>query len=152
VIFFNNFNMYAFGAKECALLLALFIDGELVASTAGPQLVAEFEARASSSSSSSSTSQHQVMLFVVQSGSPAPFAFPPIIKTISLRQRPTPAANTDGRRALHSGFDTKYVTFQSTFGQFNNKRVSLMNASMLCSSSSSSCCCSSSSSSSLHII
>jgi hypothetical protein len=142
LIFCNDLNMYAFGAKECALLLALFIDGELVASAAGPQLVAEFEARVSSSSNSS-TSQHQVMLFVVQSGSPAPFAFPPIIKTINLRQRATPSANTevrgaDGRRALHSGSDAKYVTFQATFGQFNNKRVSLMNASMLCSSSSSS--------------
>ena len=40
---------HAFDAKECSVLLGLFVDGHMVASTRGPQLSAQFTAGGSSS-------------------------------------------------------------------------------------------------------
>ncbi len=115
---------YAFDAEECALLLGLFVDGQLIASGARPQLSAQFTA------GGSGTLHHDVMLLVILNGPDGPFAFPPLIQTIGIK----PRLQAEG--GLGGGGGVKFVAFQSTFGQFNNKRVSLMNASSLPSSGS----------------
>ncbi len=100
----------------------------MLTSGAGSQLVADFTAEASGSSVSS---RHEVMLLMILNGPDGPYALPPIINEMGVRiHRPDldGAVNSDGR------VDQKYVTFQATFGQFNNKRVSLVNASMVCTS------------------
>jgi hypothetical protein len=136
---------YAFHAQDCALVLGIFVDGELIASAAGPQLVAQFKA---GTGGSGSTAHHEVMLLIILSGSNGPYALPPIIKSVGLKPVPSAAPNGSSRRGGarraadssggSSGEHVKYLTFQATFGQFNNKRVSLMNA----SASGSSCSCS----------
>jgi hypothetical protein len=85
---------------------------------------------------------------MILTGSNGPYALPPIIKSVPLKSTLNTAPNGGGRHdsvshhAAASGAgsceDVKYLTFQVTFGQFNNKRVSLMNA----SASDSSCSCS----------
>jgi len=123
---------YAFDAEDCALVLGIFVDGELIASAAGPQLAAQFKAAAGGSGS---TAHHEVMLLMILSGSNGPYALPPIIKSVGLKSIPSAAPKGSSRRpaadssGVSSGEDVKYLTFQATFGQFNNKRVSLMNAS-----------------------
>ena len=126
-------------------MLGIFVDGELIASAAGPQLAAQFKAAAGGSGS---TAHHEVMLLMILSGSNGPYALPPIIKSVGLKPVPSAAPNGSSRRGGarraadssggSSGEHVKYLTFQATFGQFNNKRVSLMNA----SASDSSCSCS----------
>jgi hypothetical protein len=137
---------YAFDAEDCALVMGIFVDGELIASAAGPQLAAQFKAGAGGSGS---TAHHEVMLLMILSGSNGPYALPPIIKSVSLKSMPSAAPNGSSRpggvqraadsSGVSSGEHMKYLTFQATFGQFNNKRVSLMNASTSDSSCSRAC-------------
>jgi hypothetical protein len=117
---------FAFSAQHCALVMGLFVDGHMIASGAGPQLSAQFTA-----GDDDGTGFHRVMLLIIQNGSDGPFAFPPLTQTISVHRRLQALGDDGGSGAGGDDVGARYLTFQSTFGQFNNKRVSLMSAGAL---------------------